>query len=103
MNHALIWFAVGALLLALPLLFNIVSRVEAEMRMWSEVARMTQQVNVAEARLAGLRAALDYARSDAFVEEWARVYARWSREGEVVVVPPAPRKATRLWWENFLK
>jgi hypothetical protein len=102
-NRLLTWFAVGALLLALPLLFNIVSRVEAQMRMWSEVQRMTQQVNAAEARLAGLRAALNYAQSDAFVEEWARVYARWSKEGEVIVVPPAPREAARLWWESFLK
>ena len=102
-NRLLIWFSVGALLLALPLLFNIVSRVQAEMRMWSEVERMTQQVNATEAKLAGLRAALDYAQSDAFVEEWARVYARWGREGEVVVVPPAAREVTRLWWEDFLK
>ncbi|BCX04166.1 MAG: hypothetical protein KatS3mg053_2104 [Candidatus Roseilinea sp.] len=102
-NRLLIWFSIGALLLSLPLVFNIVYRVQAEARMRAEVERMTQQVSAAEAKLSGLRAALDYARSDAFVEEWARVRARWGKEGEIIVVPPVPRETTRLWWEDFLK
>lgn len=102
-NRLLIWFSIGALLLSLPLAFNIISRVQAEARMRAEVERMTQEVSTAETKLAGLRAALDYARSESFVEEWARVWARWSREGEVIVVPPATRETPRLWWEDFLK
>ncbi len=102
-NRLLIWFSVGALLLSLPLLFNIVSRAQSEARMHAEVERMTQQVNALQTRLTSLHAALDYAQSDAFVEEWARVQARWSKAGEVVVVPPASREVARPWWEDFLK
>jgi hypothetical protein len=102
-NRLLIWFSIGALLLSLPLLFNIVYRAQAESRMQAEVDRMTQQVDAAEARLAGLREALAYARSDVYVEHWARVRARWGKDGEVVVVPPASGVSSRLWWEDFLK
>ncbi|PJF46663.1 MAG: hypothetical protein D6709_02430 [Chloroflexi bacterium] len=102
-NHLLVWFSIGALLLALPLAFNIASRLQAEARMRAEVERMTQEVNAAETKLAGLRAALGYARSEAFAEEWARARARWSKDGEVIVVPPMMRKPSHLWWESFLK
>ncbi|MCS7056480.1 MAG: hypothetical protein NZM18_09970 [Thermoflexales bacterium] len=102
-NRLLVWFSIGALLLSLPLALNIVSRVEAEARMRAEVERMTQEVSAAEAKLAGLRAALDHARSDAFVEAWARVQMRWSKQGEVIVVPSTARRSSHLWWEDFLK
>ncbi|GIV83844.1 MAG: hypothetical protein KatS3mg052_0851 [Candidatus Roseilinea sp.] len=102
-NRLLVWFSVGALLLALPLAFNIAARLQAEARMRAEVERMTREVSMAEAKLVGLRAALDYASSEAFVEEWARVRARWSKEGEVIVVPPMMREPSHLWWERFLK
>lgn len=102
-NRLLIWFSIGALLLALPLLFNIVYRTQAELRMQAEVDRMTQQVAKTEAKLAGLRDALSYARGDDYVEYWARVRARWGKDGEVVVVPPASGETSRLWWEGFLK
>lgn len=102
-NRLLIWFSIGALLLALPLLFNIVYRVQAEARMQAEVNRMTQQVDATEAKLDGLRKALDYARSDAYVEQWARVRSRWGKDGEVVVVPPTSATVSRLWWDDFLK
>lgn len=102
-NRLLIWFSIGALLLSLPLLFNIVTRAQAEVRMQAEVDRMTQQVSAMEEKREHLRAALDYARSDAFVEEWARTRARWSRDGEVVIIPPTFRESARVWWEDFLK
>ncbi len=102
-NRLLVWFSIGALLLSLPLAFNIASRLQAEARMRAEVERMRREVNMAEAKLVGLRAALDYARSEPFVEEWARVRARWSKEGEVVVVPPMTHAPPYLWWESFLK
>lgn len=102
-NRLLIWFSIGALLLSLPLLFNIMYRVQAEARMQAEVNRMTQQVSATETKLHGLRNALVYARSDAYVEQWARVRARWGKDGEVTVVPPASGESSRLWWDDFLK
>lgn len=102
-NRLLIWFSIGALLLSFPLLFNIVTRVQAEVRMQAEVDRMTQQVSAMEEKRERLQAALEYARSDAFVEAWARTRVRWSKDGEVIVIPPTFREPTRVWWEDFLK
>ncbi len=102
-NRLLLWFSVGAVLLSLPLLINIVGRMDAEARMQTEVTRVTQKLAADEAKLAGLTKALDYAKSDAFTERWARVSARWGRDGEVVVVPPTSGETTHLWWDEFLK
>jgi len=102
-NRLLIWFAVAAITLSLPLAFNVAARLQAEAQMSAEVGRMGQQVKSAETKLAGLRAALDYANSDAYVERWARVQARWSKAGEVVVVLPTTEQAPRIWWEDFLQ
>lgn len=87
----------------MPLLFNTVGRVQAEARMQAEVDRMTRQVEATQAKLTGLRNALAHAKSDAFVEYWARVQARWSRPDEVVVMPPMSDEPAALWWEDFLK
>jgi hypothetical protein len=102
-TRLLLWFSIGAILLSLPLLINIVGRMEAEARMSAEVTRVTQKLAQDEAKLNGLKNALDYAKSDAYTERWARVSARWSRDGEVVVVPPASGETAHLWWEMFLK
>ena len=102
-NRLLTWFCVGALLLSLPLLLNIVGRMQAEESMQTETIRMSQQLTADEIKLSGLRNALDYAKSDAFTERWARTWTRWGKEGEVVVVPPTSGEASHLWWEEFLK
>ena len=102
-NRLLTWFSIGMLLLSLPLLVNIVGRVQAETRMQTEASRMTQQLTANKAKLVGLHNALDYAKSDAFTERWARAWARWGKDGETVVVPPASGETVHLWWEEFLK
>ncbi len=102
-DRLLLWFSVGAIVLSLPLLINIMGRVDAESRMQSEVTRVTQKLATDETKLVGLTKALAYAKSDAFTERWARVSARWGRDGEVVVVPPTSGETIHLWWEEFLK
>jgi hypothetical protein len=102
-SRLLVWFSLGALLLSLPLMVNIVGRAQAQSRLQAEVNRVSQSIQTDEAKLKGLRSAYEHAKSDAFVEEWARVRARWGRDGEVVVVPPASGEVARLWWEDFLK
>lgn len=82
---------------------NIVGRAQAQARLQAEVNRVTQTIQKDEDKFKGLNNALAHARSDAFVEEWARVRARWGKDGEVVVVPPASGEVARLWWEDFLK
>ena len=76
---------------------------QAEARMQTETSRMSQQLTADQAKLTGLRNALDYAKSDTFTERWARTWARWGKDGEVVVVPPATGETAHLWWEEFLK
>lgn len=82
---------------------NIVGRAQAQARLQAEVNRVTQTIQKDEDKFKGLNNALAHARSDAFVEEWARVRARWGKDGEVVVVPPGSGEVARLWWEDFLK
>jgi hypothetical protein len=102
-SRLLVWFSLGALLLSLPLMVNIVGRAQAQARLQAEVNRVSQAIQTDEAKYKGLQNAMAHAKSDAFVEEWARVRARWGREGETVVVPPASGEVARLWWEDFLK
>lgn len=82
---------------------NIVGRIQAQARLQVEVNRVSQTIQADEKKLKGLNNALAHAKSDAFVEEWARVRARWGRDGETVVVPPASGEVARLWWEDFLR
>jgi len=102
-SRLLVWFSLGALLLSIPLMVNIVGRMQAQARLQAEVNRISQSIETDGTKLKGLRNALEHARSDAFVEEWARVRARWGKDGEVVIVPPASGEVTRLWWEDFIK
>lgn len=102
-SRLLVWFSLGALLLSLPLMVNIVGRAQAQARLQAEVNRVSQTIQMDENKFKGLNTALEHARSDAFVEEWARVRARWGKDGEVVVVPPASGEVAHLWWEDYLK
>lgn len=102
-SRLLVWFSLGALLLSLPLMVNVVGRLQAQARLQAEVNRVSQSIQMDENKLKGVNNALAYAKSDVFVEEWARVRARWGKDGEVVVVPPASGAVARLWWEDFIK
>jgi hypothetical protein len=93
------------ILLSLPLLINYVGRLQAEARMASEVQLRAERVKKSEITLIQLRDALEYARSDAFTERYAREQARYAKPGEVVVVPSGvqdPATPHRAWWEDFV-
>src|SRR5437868_14170028 len=99
----LTWAAVIMILLSLPLVINFVGRLQAEQRMADEVQRRAQQVQKAQITLSQVREALDYAKSDAFTERYAREQARYAKPDEVVVVPPGvqdPAKPHKAWWED---
>ena len=105
-SRVLTWAALVMVLLSLPLLFNFVSRVQAEDRMATEAQRSADQVRKAETYLAQLRQALAYAKTDAFTEEYARVQARYARPGEIVVVPPNAQTLSTPaapWWDRFIQ
>ena len=101
----LTWAAVIMILLSLPLVINFVGRLQAEQRMADEVQRRAAQVQKAQKTLSQVRDALEYAKSDAFTERYAREQARYAKPGEVVVVPPGaqdPAKPRKAWWEDFV-
>ena len=54
----------------------------------AEEARLEEAVATAQARNDELAALSEYVRTDAYVEEWARVNAKMTKPGEVLVIPP---------------
>ncbi len=102
-SRLLIALTVFSLLISLPLLINIVSRVRAETRMRDEYERLAQQVAIEEKCLAQLDEAVAFAKTDAFTEQWARERERLGKDGEVVIVPANTGdsvQAARPWWEQ---
>jgi len=88
--------------LSLTMLVNLPARLDALRRVESEAQRLSRVVQCEEKTLAGLQAAMEYARSNAFVEQWARQHHR-TQPGEVLVIfpqdttaPPSP------WWAPFV-
>jgi hypothetical protein len=53
-----------------------------------EERRMEQLLEAERTLNEELLATLEYAQSDAYVEQWARAEARLAKPGEVVVIPP---------------
>jgi hypothetical protein len=102
-SRLLIALTVFSLLISLPLLVNIVSRVQAETRMRAEYERLAQQVAVDEKCLSQLNETVAFAKTDAFAEQWARERERLGRDGETVIVPAndgVTVQAAGPWWEQ---
>ena len=105
MTRVLTWAAVIMALLSLPLLINFLGRVQEEQR----YAEAAQQSNVivqkAEIRNAQLRSALEYAKSDAFTERYAREQMHYTKAGEVLVLPVTDQDllaSRHPWWQEFI-
>ncbi|MCS6774148.1 MAG: hypothetical protein RMM31_03175 [Anaerolineae bacterium] len=96
-------FALLIWLLLLPLIVNITGRLASVSRARAEVERARAQVVDTTRHIANLKMALEFARSESFVEYWARTQQRWSRAGEVVVVVPDTAFSTTVWWQPFLE
>jgi hypothetical protein len=101
-SQPLIWVSLGLLAISLPLVFNLISRTGNEAKTLQEVVRMREEVRLAEIRRDQVKAALNFAGTDAFVEYYARAYLRWAKPGDTVIVP-ATAPPTRKWWEEFVK
>jgi cell division protein FtsB len=102
-NRLLIALFVFSLLLSLPLAVNIVSRIQAEAKMRSEYDRLSIEVKRGEKCVAELDSAVEYAKSDAYTERWAREQERLGKEGEIVIVPASSGNSVqqaRPWWEQ---
>lgn len=92
-TRLLTWAALILLILSLPLVFNLMGRLDAQARTRMAVEQMSTQVAESEARRDQLRARLDYVTSEAYVERRARVEYRLARPGELPIIPPAVQNA----------
>lgn len=106
------------LAIGLLLALNLSGRIAAGQRIQADRAKLEQQLAALEATHAALQRELQYVRSNAFVEDWARREGKMVREGEVLVVPipsgdaptptplPPPEEPKeivtwRVWWDLF--
>jgi cell division protein FtsB len=78
-----------ATILAVGLLLgiNFSNRIAAGQRVEQDRESLEQEIATLEIEQATLQAELDYARSDEYVEDWARNEGKMVREGEVLIVP----------------
>jgi cell division protein FtsB len=102
-RRLLVALFVFSVLMSLPLAVNILSRIQAETKMRTEQERLTTEVERSEKCLQELDNAVEYAKTDAYVESWARERERLGKQGEVVIVPASNGssvKQARPWWEE---
>lgn len=92
-TRLLTWAALILLILSLPLMFNLMGRLDAEARTRMAVDQMSTRVAEAEAKRDQLKARLEYVTSEAYVERRARVEYRLVRRGEILIVPPSVQNA----------
>lgn len=103
--RVLTWAALILLILSLPLMFNLMGRLDAETRTRMAVNQMSTRVAEAEARRDQLKARLDYVTSEAYVERRARVEYRLVRRGEIPIIPPSVQNAApprSIWLDATL-
>lgn len=75
------------LAIGLLLAINFSSRITAGQPLQEARARVMDELEQLQSEQAALIAERDFARSDAFVERWARDEGKMVREGEILVVP----------------
>ncbi|GAB4547287.1 MAG: hypothetical protein OHK0023_08380 [Anaerolineae bacterium] len=81
------------LAISLLLAINFSGRIAAGRRINAERQEIEYEIQTLQARATSYRIELDFYRSDAFVEQWARREGKMHLPGEVLVVP-VPGRAT---------
>jgi cell division protein FtsB len=105
---------VVAIVCTLALGLDFSRRVASTRRIQGELQQLSADLGREQARNTQLQAQLDYVKSDAYVEDWARSEEKWVRPGEYLVVPviatpvagpppapappPAPPAPWQVWW-----
>jgi cell division protein FtsB len=85
------------LAIGLLLAINFSSRITAGQPLLEARERAASEIERLKREQAQLLVERDYARSDAFVQQWARNDGKMVREGEILVVPvPAGSAATQV-------
>ena len=78
---------ISALILLMPLLVDVNGRISVIRRMRQEETRLEQELTQAQAERDALQEQLEFVASDAYLEQWARVEARMTLPGQVVIIP----------------
>ncbi len=78
---------IAALILILPLMVDVTGRIGVIQRMHEEKVRLEQEIAAKETEHQTLEERFGWVTSDVYLEQWARVDARMSLPGEVVVIP----------------
>lgn len=90
LSRALLFIAMLFLVMSLPMLFRLVDRIRFEQSAKTQATLYAEQVRQKEQLVTTLKARQEYARTDAFVEYYARVQMRLARPGETLVIPVYP-------------
>jgi hypothetical protein len=98
----LLWLP-AALLIVLSgsVMLSMVAQTPALFETRTKIADAKVRVEDADREVQRLRAAREYARSEAFTERWARTQARWARPGESTIGISLPGARDRDWLEDF--
>jgi cell division protein FtsB len=80
-------FLISALILLMPLLVDVNGRISVIRRMRQEETRLEQELTQAQAEQDALQEQLEFVASDDYLEQWARVEARMTLPGQVVIIP----------------
>lgn len=81
-----VMFAV-ILTIGLMLALNFSSRIQADRDLQRIHEQVVQEIDFLETQLSDLIQELNYVKSDAYVETWARDEGKMVKEGEVLVLP----------------
>lgn len=105
-SRILLLASAGLILMSLPLMIRLLDRLSYESTARAQVEVVAAQVKSKERELGNLREALAHARSDEYVEYWARVQMRMGKPGETIVIPSDGSGAIRPvtpWWQDYVR
>lgn len=101
LSKVLLFIAALFFIMSLPMMWRLVDRIRFEQTARAQAASYTQQVKDKEQMVVTLKERLEHARTDAFVEYYARVQMRLARPGETLVIPVypdgQPRPVPSMW------
>ena len=103
-SRILLLASAGMIVMSMPLLVRLLDRLGYEATARAQVELVEAQVRLKDQEAGGLRDALDYARTDEYVEYWARVQMRLAKPGETIVIPSdgtGTIKPVTPWWQDF--
>lgn len=101
LSKVLLFIAALFFIMSLPMMWRLVDRIRFEQTARAQAASYAQQVKDKEQMVSTLKDRLAYAKTEAFIEYYARVQMRLVRPGETLVIPVypdgQPRPVPSMW------